>query len=405
MPVIVVLLIGAFSFGALKAQAQSAPSASSVAFDVTWKLNGKGYGGYINLEFEARYTARKVDNPIDCVVEWTTVMPRAGIKECYLVSYESGRMTKGEGHMDPDPQPALIEDGGCPSEGPPAINPSCLHAQGGLTPQAIAAIKAGYLFVDKDGKGEFLLLKGPSYKADGAGQSASGCLLMGKFPPLTFDGLVPGDLYKLRRDWHDERSFEPEVPECKSSISIEIKASCIGINALDLFSAMMPAFSHARCRNCHGVVDPLTGANHGGGKIDAGPQNNGRGITTPMGNGTCLECHTAEVTKDASGGETGPWRLAPAPMSFVGKGPKALCEQVKDFGFPDPTDMQLSMQLFHRHIAEDALIGLGFEGLSGGAAKKSDPPPMNRQQFVALAMKWATQGRHECGCIAPASGP
>lgn len=405
LPVIAVLVIGAFSFGTRKAPAQSAPSAGSVAFDVTWKLNGKGNGGYINLEFKARYTARKLENPINCVVEWTSMVPRAGIKECYLLSYESGHMTEGAGHMDPDPKPAVIEDGGCPSEGPPAINPSCLHGSGGRTPQEIAKIKAGYLFVDKNGKAEFLLLKGPSYKADGAGEAASGCLLMDKFPPLVLDGVVSGDLYQLEKNWHDERSFDPEVPDCKSQISIEIQASCIGINALDLFTPMMPAFKHPRCLNCHGVVDPLTGANHGGGKVDAGPQNNGRGITTPMGNGTCLQCHTAGVKREATGEESGPWFLAPALMSFVGKEPKTLCEQVSDFGFPDPTDPPLSMQHFHDHIVEDPRIGLGFEGLSGGAAKKPDPPPMNRQQFVALAMKWATQGRHECTCITPASGP
>ncbi len=387
------------------AQSNAPATKGMIAFDVTWKMTGTGYGGYIHLVFQARYTARKLENPINCVVEWTSLIPHAGIKECYLLSYDSGRMVKGEGHMDPDPRPAVLEDGGCPSQRPPAINVQCAHAPSGPTPQEIAAIRAGYVFVDKEGKGEILLQEGPSYKTDGLGEAASGCLFMEKFPPLSFTDLVPGDLYKLQKKWEDLRSFEAEAPECKSAITIEIQASCIGVNALNLFSSMIPAFSHPRCLNCHGVVDPLTGANHGGGKIDAGPQTGNRGITTPMGNGSCLECHTAQVTKDNSGRETGPWRLAPAPMSFVDKSAKALCEQVKDFGFPDPTDPRLSMDFFHRHIADDPLIGLGFDGLSGGAAKKSDPPPMNRQQFVALAMRWATQGQHECGCIARADSP
>src|SRR5262245_42679 len=36
---------------------------------------------------------------------------------------------------------------------------------------------------------------------------------------------------------------------------------------LEYFSEMMPVFTHARCINCHGAVNPTTGAAHGGGVI------------------------------------------------------------------------------------------------------------------------------------------
>jgi len=39
---------------------------------------------------------------------------------------------------------------------------------------------------------------------------------------------------------------------------------------LEYFQEMMPVYTHARCMNCHGDVNPSTGDNHDGGVIDAG---------------------------------------------------------------------------------------------------------------------------------------
>src|SRR6266487_255989 len=88
---------------------------------------------------------------------------------------------------------------------------------------------------------------------------------------------------------------------------------------LALFSAMMPVFSSPRCVNCHGGVQPATGANHEGGKVDVKFDSDGN-----MENGTpeaiaCLECHTAADK----------WRTAPRVLSFVGRDAATLCRQIK----------------------------------------------------------------------------
>jgi hypothetical protein len=44
---------------------------------------------------------------------------------------------------------------------------------------------------------------------------------------------------------------------------------------INLFSTMMPVFSSPRCVNCHGGVQPATGENHEGGKVDVAFDSNG----------------------------------------------------------------------------------------------------------------------------------
>lgn len=378
------------------ASAQTNGLKAEVALDFDWTLTGKGIGGYLQLHFKARYAARREMDLKACDSFWPWPQP---IRECYAVAPVSGAFVGGNGYMAKEA--AELTDSGCFGS---MQMTNLLPGFGKCPPNQIKpaspwfdSVNAGHIIVGKDGYAEILLTKGPVFDTNGPGQDATSCFYLDKENSVAFKGLAPGDLYSTHKHWNFTVS-NPEYMDCQYNVDLQIDASCIGSNSLDLFQTMMPAFSHPRCMNCHGLTNPITGANHGGGKIDVGPQKPGSDITTPAGNGVCLDCHTALVRKDSSGVERGPWRMAPAQVSFVGKDTKAICQQVAEFGFPDPA---LGTQFFETHVAGDDLIGLAFVGRSGDAAKTSSPPPMGRPQFVQLAMKWATDGRHGCGCTGP----
>src|ERR1700716_4102131 len=86
-----------------------------------------------------------------------------------------------------------------------------------------------------------------------------------------------------------------------------------------MFGEMMPVFSSPRCANCHGGVNPVSGANHEPGPVaDSTRLSNG-----DMGfdeQAVCQECHTAGPSN---------WRTAPGAMGFVGKSTHTLCRQIR----------------------------------------------------------------------------
>lgn len=379
------------------ASAQTSGLKAEVALDFDWTITAKGIGGYLQLRFKARYAARREMNLQACNTFWPWPQP---IRECYALAPVSGAFVGGNGYMDKEA--AVLTDSGCFAE---MQMTNMLPAFGKCYPNQMKpgspwfdSVNAGHIIVGNDGYVDIFLTKGPTFDTNGPGEAATSCFNLEKENSVAFKGLAPGELYSTHKHWNFTMSNPERYSDCQYTVDLQVDASCIGSNSLDLFQSMMPAFSHPRCMNCHGVTDPISGANHGGGKIAVGPQAPGKNITTPAGNGVCLDCHTALVAKDPSGSERGPWRIAPAQMSFVGKDTKAICQQVAEFGFPDPA---LGTEFFQRHVAGDDLIGLAFVGRSGDAAKTSSPPPMGRPQFVQLAMKWATDGRHGCGCTGP----
>jgi hypothetical protein len=155
---------------------------------------------------------------------------------------------------------------------------------------------------------------------------------------------------------------------------------------------MMPVFSSPRCVNCHGGVQPATGENHEGGKVDVSFDSNGN-----MENGTpeanaCLECHTAADK----------WRTAPRVLSFVNKDAAALCRQIKTLNHLSDTD-QAAKDALVFHLGEDYFVGLAFVG-QGAIGDDSAfgplapaPPPMNREDFVGAAQTWLGAGHALCG--------
>jgi hypothetical protein len=75
---------------------------------------------------------------------------------------------------------------------------------------------------------------------------------------------------------------------------------------------MMPVFTHPRCINCHGAVNPTTGAGHGGGVITTESCTSG--------------CHDQADNDNRTGLDD--WNLPVPEHWFVGKDARALCAQM-----------------------------------------------------------------------------
>ena len=147
-----------------------------------------------------------------------------------------------------------------------------------------------------------------------------------------------------------------------------------GEDPIDLFAKLMPVFSHDRCVNCHGGVDPFVEENndHSGGILPQGATCHNSG------------CHSA------TDGVNIVWTTAPPRMSFVGKDTKQMCELQS----PEARRRRPPQDYLH-HLTTDALIDLAFEGRSAGASDTAEPPPMKKIDFLTAARAWLDAG---AGC-------
>jgi len=154
---------------------------------------------------------------------------------------------------------------------------------------------------------------------------------------------------------------------------------------LELFQRMLPAMRHPRCNNCHGVVDPETGANHGGGRIAAD--------TSDSTHQECDECHSAASE----------WQIPGSEHFFDGRTDKQICNQVADFV------STFGRSSFITHATNDDQIKQAFLGLAAGARvpglksgvtgkvdPPADPPSMTHEQFIQAAKDWVNQGNAAC---------
>ena len=199
-------------------------------------------------------------------------------------------------------------------------------------------------------------------------------------------------------------------------------------DAIQKFSEMMPTFTHPRCINCHGAMNPFAAnTTHLGGRI--GPKFRetiehddilGKDITLVVPDledsdsfaSRCLDCHSAFT------GSRG-WTIPPVKVYFVGKNSVQLCKQMKrEFGG--------ELQEFFDHLDHDFLgfIQEAFRGTRGlddnGQATylnetgrdllpvpESEKPPVSHEAFVAQGKAWleamgyhgeGTKGGITCGC-------
>ena len=185
--------------------------------------------------------------------------------------------------------------------------------------------------------------------------------------------------------------------------------------SIQKFSELMPVFTHPRCINCHGALNPFAAnTTHVGGRIglkfeERTVRDNilGRDVTViePEDQLTlrlCQDCHS----------EAPAWSPPPPQKWFVGKNTVQLCEQLKDQSNND-TDSFLS------HIEHDSLdlIPAAFRGTRGldengrgifeqdtGKEFRPEPPPVSHEMFIARAKAWLeAMGGHfkpgyTCGC-------
>jgi hypothetical protein len=167
-----------------------------------------------------------------------------------------------------------------------------------------------------------------------------------------------------------------------------------GDESLAMFGEMMPVFTSPRCSNCHGGVDPVSGANHEPGPVpDSTRSSNGdMGFDEQK---VCQECHTAGTPQ---------WRTAPSSMGFVSKDTLTLCRQMRgNFGLSNAANDPDAGAAFVNHLATDDLIGVGFVG-QGGIGDDSPfapidaaPPPMSRAEMIDAAKRWVGPGQAKCG--------
>jgi hypothetical protein len=149
----------------------------------------------------------------------------------------------------------------------------------------------------------------------------------------------------------------------------------------DAFQPILDVFKHPRCYNCHGGVDPFTGANHGGGVV-------------PQDNETCINCHVDAkqygfVT--ASDGSTQRvWRMAPQRLHIVGKSDAEICGMLHNFEAADPN---ITNRVSY-HVSQSKMVLLAFEGKRAGASSSIDPPPGTLNDLTANAVTWNKSWPH-----------
>ncbi|MDT0617501.1 hypothetical protein RM531_03370 [Salinisphaera sp. P385] len=153
-----------------------------------------------------------------------------------------------------------------------------------------------------------------------------------------------------------------------------------------MFGEAGKVIQHPRCVNCHPKGDsPRQGMAmelHEP-PVRRGPANFG---VTGM---RCFTCHNPENV--AAGGVPGnpAWHLAPKSQAWYGKSLGEICEQIKD----TERNGGMSMDELVEHMAEDSLVGWGWE--PGG---DREPVPGDWETFGNLIAAWADAGAH---CPAP----
>jgi hypothetical protein len=137
---------------------------------------------------------------------------------------------------------------------------------------------------------------------------------------------------------------------------------------------------HPRCTNCHPDGDsPSQG---GDGRVHDPPVARGPDDTGVVGM-RCPGCHQDHNLPLARVPGAPNWHLAPRTMAWMGKGPRALCEQLKD---PARNGGKTLAQLVD-HAAHDPLVAWGW-----GPGADREPAPGTQERFGALVAAWVDSG-------------
>lgn len=150
-----------------------------------------------------------------------------------------------------------------------------------------------------------------------------------------------------------------------------------------LFLEASRVMLHPRCANCHPDGDsPLQG--------DAWRVHEPPVVRGPEDRGVvgmeCTSCHQDRNVELARVPGAPGWHLAPRSMAWVGRTPRAVCEQLKD---PSRNGGKTLAQIVE-HNTHDALVAWGW---APGAGR--EPAPGSQQLFGAIVAAWVETGA-EC---------
>lgn len=140
---------------------------------------------------------------------------------------------------------------------------------------------------------------------------------------------------------------------------------------------------HPRCANCHPSGDaPLQGMEMTPHQppVTRGPDDKG---VVGM---ECAGCHQDRNVELARVPGAPNWHVAPREMAWVGKGPRQICEQMKD----QKRNGGRTLEKIVEHNTHDALVGWGWAPGHG-----REPAPGTQAQFGALVAAWVETGA-EC---------
>jgi hypothetical protein len=182
------------------------------------------------------------------------------------------------------------------------------------------------------------------------------------------------------------------------------------------FAAMMPIFTHPRCINCHGAVNPFeANTPHVSGRVGKvftqvtfNDEILGRDVTIVVVDEEnkwrrCKDCHSAF---DAF------WQLPPPDKWFVGKNTLQLCQQNKRIGNAEGFLEHLEHDLAPGPFIEESFKGTRALDENGQATYenetgrdfKPEPPPITHAQFIEQGKEWVKAmggeftGGLDCGC-------
>ncbi|WNG35621.1 Isoquinoline 1-oxidoreductase subunit [Archangium violaceum] len=150
-----------------------------------------------------------------------------------------------------------------------------------------------------------------------------------------------------------------------------------------LFLEASRVLLHPRCANCHPDGDSPyqnTGLQPHYPPVARGPED--RGVVGME----CTSCHQDRNVELARVPGAPNWHLAPRSMAWVGKSPRAICEQLKD---PSRNGGK-SLEQIVEHNAHDELVGWGWAPGSG-----REPAPGTQKSFGAIVAAWVETGA-EC---------
>jgi len=147
-----------------------------------------------------------------------------------------------------------------------------------------------------------------------------------------------------------------------------------------LFLEASRAFLHPRCANCHPDGDtPLQGME---GRAHEPPVLRGANDDGVVGM-RCGSCHQEQNLELARVPGAPHWHLAPRQMAWVGKSPRAICEQMKD---PQRNGKRRLTEIVE-HNAHDELVGWGWHPGHG-----REPAPGTQEQLGKLVAAWVESG-------------